>query len=258
MTFTNKLELACFGMRRSGNHALLNWIKRQVKGEFVHINNAKIDGSHDPYVSFSEFVVSGMNPLVFEKSQRKFKRFAKYLLYRGNVEYIYGRHDLDKLNIEELRCYPKSLLIHSYEHYSLKRVLGDWFDTELEEYLGKSQSRFNVVLLRDPYNLFASLIKKGERFSRPQSIINKWNEHAREYLGYTNYLSHRVGVSYNSWFKDVEYREEIAQHLGLDFTDAGLNSVPLFGRGSSFDGQKYNFYRKMKRTRRRKVLLGEV
>ena len=240
MSFINAKEISCFGMRRSGNHAVLNWIRKQIPGTFVHLNNAKIYGNHDPYISFSEIVVSDLNPFVFESGPRKVKRFAKYLIRRGKVQYTYGRPDFGRLKIEALRQHPKSLLIHSYEHYSLKMVLGEWFDTEMEQYLGRSQSKSNIVLLRDPYNLFASLIKKKENFSNPKSIIGKWNEHAREYLGHTSYLANRVSISYNSWFKDQDYRRELANRLGIEFTDAGLDSVPIFGRGSSFDGQKYS------------------
>ena len=184
MDFTNRIELSCFGMRRSGNHAFVNWVRSQTTGKFLHINNAKIYTSEDPYDRFAECTTFAINPLVTERGLRGFKRFIKYALHRGQVEYIYAGYGAEGQNIdrEALRQQQKSLLVHSYEHYLLEDVLEDWLKTDREKFLGTSQYTFDVVLLRDPFNLFASLIKRNEDFSKPYSAINKWKCHAREYL----------------------------------------------------------------------------
>ena len=49
----------------------------------------------------------------------------------------------------------------------------------------------------------------------------------------------KVGILYNKWFTDQEYRKEISKKLRLEFTDNGLQYVNNFGFGSSFDKKKY-------------------
>lgn len=48
-----------------------------------------------------------------------------------------------------------------------------------------------------------------------------------------------VFVKYNQWVKDPKYRQDLAERLGLHFTDAALDQLSIFGNGSSFDGMKY-------------------
>ncbi len=245
MDFTNSLEITFFGMRRSGNHAVINWIRSQTQGTFIHLNNVNLYSGCDPYQHFTQAVISEVNPLVAERGLRSFKRFSKYLLRCGKVEYLYGvdeRHS-ELIKRESWRALKKILLVRSYEHYSLQDAIHDWFEAEREQNVGRSQHQFDIVLVRDPYNLFASLIKTSNNISElsnSQLVIDKWKEHAKEYLGYTNHLKHQVGISYNAWFQDQEYRRELADRLKLTFTDDGMDSVPMFGKGSSFDGQRFD------------------
>ena len=239
MNITNIREMSCFGLRRSGNHGIINWIIRQNNDAYVHLNNVKLYSNRDPYQSFAEINLGRINPLVYHKGILKARRFTKYLINR-QVEYRYGG-DRPELDRERLRRYSvKPLLIHSYEHYDLGHVIGDSFEAKRTEYLGKSQERFDVIILRDPYNTFASLIRKGETLANPQSIINKWIEHAKEYLGVSKHFKHPVGINYNFWFTDQSYRQELAKKLGLPFTDAGIDTVPFVGEGSSFDKGAYD------------------
>ena len=96
------------------------------------------------------------------------------------------------------------------------------------------------------YNNFASLIqreegtKQGTNLSNnPDAIIKKWIEHAREYLGLSNYFQNRISINYNEWFTNKAYRHKIAEALGLVFTDVGIDMVPNVGGGSSFDKLNY-------------------
>ncbi|NEQ73290.1 MAG: hypothetical protein F6K23_09540 [Okeania sp. SIO2C9] len=52
MYFTNAIDISCFGLRRSGNYAVINWIIRQNNGSFVHLNDVKLYSNKDPYQSF--------------------------------------------------------------------------------------------------------------------------------------------------------------------------------------------------------------
>lgn len=118
--------------------------------------------------------------------------------YWNNVAEIYPKYFFKS----------KSFLLRSHEN----RSLAEFFSSELEIshdlYFGKSKTRFNLLLIRDPFNLFASRLKQviDQGFdlskygflmghptykygaSKPEKYVEIWKEHAREYLGITSYL----------------------------------------------------------------------
>lgn len=103
--------------------------------------------------------------------------------------------------------------------------------------------RIDLLLLRDPFNLFASrrrsnTVETGSShylsgLSMPQLYLS----YLREAEGETNFLQHdRIVVSYNRWIDSQAYRKELAQRIGFKFTDAGIGEVSQHGGGSSFEG----------------------
>ena len=113
-------------------------------------------------------------------------------------------------------------------------------------YFGKSARQYDLIILRDPFNMIASRLKAHQTRersylnvrSRRTKVVDLWIEYAKEWLGETNYLkNHRILVNYNKWFTDAIYREQLAGALGLEFSDSGLSEVKRFGGGSSFDGK---------------------
>jgi len=49
-----------------------------------------------------------------------------------------------------------------------------------------------------------------------------------------------IYINYNTWFTDWTYRKKLCDQLSLQFTDFGINNIPNFGRGSSFQGLSMN------------------
>jgi hypothetical protein len=97
-----------------------------------------------------------------------------------------------------------------------------------------------VLVIRDPFNNYASRFKLGREFSSIYKETSIWKELAKEYLGMTDYLgSDVIKVNYNKWFKDVSYRKALSTHFG-EFTDNNFNYVSKIGGGSSFDHRRYN------------------
>ena len=146
----------------------------------------------------------------------------------------------------------KECLIYNYENCSLESIANSRCEQKHDLYLGRSQERYDLLIIRDPYNTFASICKGNNKSkaTNPYSdtypknyktIAELWLEYAKEYLGETNYLPHnKVVVNYNQWVSDRSYRQSISQQLGLDFCDAGFNTVKDYGGGSSFDGNKFD------------------
>ena len=202
----NKKEIRVIGLRRSGNHAIINWMVKQQSGYVSHLNN----------------LIPQCNP------------------YRV----LYCHYPKERLKEESWGHFrKKDCLIYSYEDYSLKNITDHKFEKNHNLYIGKSEVRYDLIILRDPFNLLASRIKSDMLDVKEENlqIIDLWIEYAKEFLQKSNYLHHnKICVNYNRWVSDVNYRQEIATHLNLDFTDTGFNEVRGYGGGSSFDGQDFH------------------
>jgi hypothetical protein len=96
-----------------------------------------------------------------------------------------------------------------------------------------------VLLLRDPFNTFASRLKRfrdNPVRNRPNAIRPaQWKQYAREFLK-PRYLPDAVRVNFNRWYLSLDYRKSISEQLGWHFTDRGFGSKKswIFSHGSSF------------------------
>lgn len=226
----NEREIRVIGLRRSGNHAIINWIGKQAKENSIFINHVK--PIENPYRNqYENSLVRG--EMANEGADWKYRPLDWWAKERqGDFSY-------------------KDCLIYSYEDQELERVAHRVFESKREIYLGKSARRFDVIVMRDPFNLFASRLQTKPRedgrnfdmlevYSRRYSLPQLWITYAKECLGETSFLSgEKVFINYNRWFLDKSYRESIAAELNLDFSDEGLNDISKSGRGSSFDGDRY-------------------
>ncbi len=226
----NQREIRVIGLRRSGNHAVINWIGKQAKGNSIFINHVK--PLENPYRNQYE---SQLN------LQRAIEKDADWK-YR----------DLDWWRQERKGNFSdKCCLIYSYEDQELERVAHPTFERMREVYLGKSQHQFDVIVMRDPFNLFASRLQTKPReegpnfdmleiYSKRYSLPELWVAYAKEVLGETSFLGgKKIFINYSRWFLEEDYRRQIAAELGLGFSDAGLNDISKAGRGSSFDGDRF-------------------
>ena len=213
MQITNKKEIRFVGLQRSGNHAVINWILSQELGKICFLN----------------FVKSKTNPFI-TATQDRLPRFCK------------------QFNIKNEAIQPtfKHCLFYSYEDEDLAEVFCSDFLINHDSYLGKSQTCFNVLVLRDPFNFFSCRIQwlkgdyKGKIPLNSQEniakLIDLWKMYAKEYLCQTSYLSpNKVVINFNKWFLDKNYRIELAKILLLKFTDAGIDECAVM---STFEDKK--------------------
>jgi hypothetical protein len=228
----NEKEMRVVGMRRSGNHAIINWIWKQQGDGVMHLNNLPV--RYNPYRFLYEYFPT-----------------ERY----GNE----SRREFSK----------KDLLIYSYEDKTLEAIADAKFEKKHDLYFGKSFKRYDIIILRDPFNMYASRLKmkyerqqqsrhnirETERLTSEESI-ETWLSYAKEFLGESNYLkNNKVCINYNSWCIDVEYRKKLTEQLDLEFSDAEFNRVKGAGGGSSFDGLNMRYEgSKMKVGERWKVM----
>jgi hypothetical protein len=204
----NQKEIRFLGLSRSGNHAVIDWILSQCKGRSFFLDSIKIYDTN-PYLGLGYFTTDILR-------------------------------ECANLSV-------KDCLVYSYENIELKNLFSENFEKKHDEYLGRTLKRFDVLLLRDAFNFFASSIvgayadhipwRKKHTYNslRDQAENNKrlWKMYAREYLGETNYLQHnKVVISYNQWFASKKYRQELAKKLSLKFSDKSLDTVSMV---STFD-----------------------
>lgn len=208
----NKKEIRVVGLKRSGNHAIINWIKKQQTGNVLFLND--ISPRDNPYRdTYEEFIRKNKQKNLQFWQQEKSGQFSK-----------------------------KDTLIYSFEDHDLEQIANHRLERKHNLYFGSSEKRYDILILRDPYNMIASRLKKGLLgVKHPQKTISDfWLEYAKEFLGETEYLNHnKVCINYNLWSSDVEYRKQIALKLDLIFTDAGIGDVRREGGGSSFDSQYF-------------------
>ncbi len=209
----NGCEIRLTGMSRSGNHAIINWIWRQAEGRKCLLNCA--EGGTNPFAS--------CRPLDDGRP------------WRVN----YG--DFDIAAERRGRFSAKDLLVHSYEDTFLARVYNGAFESQHDALVGPTRRRVDVLVLRDPFNLFASRRALAASPVTPRAALRVWKQHAREFLGERGYLRHdRLTISYNRWVCDRAYRAGLAARLGLGFSDSGIDAVTACAGGSSFDGLAYD------------------
>ncbi len=210
-SIVNQKEIRVVGMRRTGNHAIISWIEHQLLGKYWHLNN--IERGRNPYRRKAD------------KLKRYHPEYAKMSqVYRrqGNGEFVH-----------------RDCLLYSYEDWSLAQIARGRVERNRALYLGKSAQCLDVLILRDPFNLFASRLKQGFVPTKDQrlSMVEMWLEYAKEFVGESHYLQRNlVCINYNQWFQSQDYRRKLASQIGVPFSDAGLTTVSDIGGGSSFDG----------------------
>lgn len=222
----NKLELRALAMRRSGHHAILNWICLHFKNRVCWINNvSEYSFRFDTIWTYSNLKHYG----------KWWKRFQ--LASNSDVFMTKSKYDIVR---DDKRC-----LLHSYEDADI--------DTMQEVFTrqnnGRSERIVTLIVVRDPYNQTASRAIRGKNHN-PDGIANigvgknrsrtqyfdMMKQYYRECLGETDILKgEKLVLNYNKWVQSIDYRKSISTALGLEFTDRGRECVVNIGRGSSFE-----------------------
>lgn len=199
-----------WGLKRSGNHAIINWLKPQAR--MLFFNN-----------------IIPIAPILLKKSP-----LPDPVPYD---EWVRERTTLVQRLDNRLRGLTILASIEDHElTLSPFRVLPD--DTT------------NIILLRDPGNFLASRIRKGFKIDHPayprvngagmQRVVNLWKSYARECLSESSHLKNKLVVYFPRWFADRDYRRSISRSLGLRYSDAGFGVVSRHGGGSSFDRTEFD------------------
>lgn len=229
---TNENEFRVFAIRRSGHHPIINWIVGQAKqadGNVAICFLGQVQRGENEISPFRIFDLLSATKKIQQESH------SAYLpQYKDKLD----QHALAKETVDGFT--RKDYLIYNYEDYDIsKNPCG--YGEKHDEFVGTTKNLCSLLVLRDPFNLFASRLKLSDSAGYIRRGQRLWPIYAREFLGETNYLGDsKIAVDYNAWFRSEGYRAELCCKLGVPFSDVGLQEVPRHGDGSSFDKREYD------------------
>lgn len=212
------IEFRIYAMMRSGQHAIMNWIYKQIKDSIILANS-----------------ITG---IIW---QEEAKNYIDFLIKHGKPKY-------DSMNYTNIPVIGKNIMNGKFNYliYNIEdeeRPLLNFKEKNLHQRLGIGTGKIiNILILRDVFNLFASRLKmpfKPKRMENNEKVAENWLIHAKEFIT-SNLLTNTIKINYNKWFTNLEYRKNLSLSLNLNFTDEGLKEVPNYGNGSSFDCLSYN------------------
>ena len=200
-------------MRRSGHHAVINWIRYQTPRIHVFLNACRptahpLDSCHlsQSRVGYGSFDVRMRRSL----ARVVRSRFVNYILY----------------NFED----------------ALPRLENDQPD---QAFFGGIV--MTVLVLRDPFNLLASRLHWERTFrarfsggdsrlvsARLRQAAHLWKTFARRAMRPPE--GRHLLVKYNDWCNSRDYRRQLARHLKLPGIDMHMDEIARWGPGSSFEG----------------------
>jgi len=232
-------------MKQGGQHAIINWIATLFREPVYFFNNC--GWNCDPYRTGRT------------RGVRK----------GTSIEDIWV--NLSKLNnasdeeVERIRSVPKKCLMYSYENADVSRVYDARKPATPEKFVGSSKYKFDVLILRDFFNLSAARLmgagndydgKYGayedegsdfqmfdlkNYFFREKKLRRMFELSALEFLGESDYLRNKICISFNDWFLSKGYRECKAAEFGLPNNEVSVGVVAGVGnRGSRFDNFDYD------------------
>jgi hypothetical protein len=239
MAATNELVLCVFGIQRTGNHAIISWILANFRGTRVHLNDIR---RIDPYLDFNGMTIHGL------------RRYTCYPKWHGLNRYIFSRKQFSgervgrvddvhaRFDVKSIRSAHKDLLVLSYEDVFLNDPRVHRFLPNATRYIGESRRQLRVLLLRDPYNHLASLLKHDESYKSAthftsQLYAEMWKHYARAFSNGSPLLEgESICINFNRWCESSEYRRELAGLIGFPTDGDTFNVVSSVGGGSSFQG----------------------
>ena len=207
MNYTDVNFYEIYGLRRSGNHAIIAWLMNNLNSEII---------------DYKEPI-----PLIAPMPSEGF--ISQYL---GDVIHI---NDVSSNWGIKGGNYIKGL-IDAYVSIGMKSVIVSYEDTpythsfsNIDNYACLKDST-KIIISRDIRNIVASRIKKNKLGCVVNNhIIDVWlkNENSPENINI---------IRYENWLTSKDYRDNISNKLGLTNRDV-THIVSAAGAGSSFKDQ---------------------
>ncbi len=190
-----------FAMRRSGHHAITQWIQTLFDKDSVFYND--VDKMH-PF---------GANPHTVSK---------------------YGGINNGFCDEAPFPTDPK-VVIWNYEDFDLTRFNQPRIDNMVNMLSNKVNSVQIITVMRDPFNQSASNIKRWNKIID----IPRWKQYAEQYLNNT-YIPEAINFDYTNWMDSEEYNKEIFKKLEGKHYSRRYNKITQWGESSFKENKTHN------------------
>lgn len=207
--------------RRTGHHAIINWVDSILPGEGVIIED--VDWVYN-------------KPLFVPIYQKDTITFLDHDIIKKPLSISNQKYCI--FNIEERDL--------NYIKNNINQTKG-WDDITL------------IINQRTFLNFLSSKLKHyAESAQKPlYNGIEKWAQYSQEIDNPTIFPNH-IPILFDKWVQHREYRENIANKLGTDIKNEITHKVSDNGRGSSFDGLSYQDKAKQMDVLNRKAHLPDI
>ncbi|RUR27849.1 hypothetical protein ELY33_14755 [Vreelandella andesensis] len=215
-----------FGLQRSGNHAVINWLAGLSPDDLLIFNNVRPGG-----------------PLLKNRSGVSFPTEVK-----AYAERIDGKIVINEEYVDFFKSIGGRLLVSS-ENYPVRRFNEESILNPIVSVFGPPQKCLKLFVLRNPINMLPSAEKmlwkemkyKKENDDWVYSTLKKRLSNWKSYAFLTSNPSSITRgeffpVIFDRWVKDREYRDALAKSLGFINRDKNVDFVSDAGKGSSFSG----------------------
>lgn len=240
-------HFAVFGIARSGNHAIIDWLYDHLEPDKCFFNNIHqenpVKNRELYYINESKFFnTTNVKKYCLNKylHQEDALRVYKKLLQKFTLERDW-KLEKDLTLPEQCRNLLLSTENFSFSKRSLERMhkAEGAFSSEISR-------RTAVLIIRHPANLLASRIyltekqkANGPRVSNVdiESVLRLWKEYAELYLNKTQLEGYDQTsyITFEEWHTSPLLRKRFLEELNIQTPERRTNLVGLYGDGSSFD-----------------------
>ncbi len=189
--------LYLFSIARQGHHAVLEWLCKQAKTA-TYFNNCLI------------------------KDHKIILQNWRYD-YKDGIEVRAIR--IKKIEATKIDTKESDLVIFNFINEGIIENL------KIHTWIDKTQPNYCVVV-RDIYNCWASMLRRNLR--RRDLRKEDWIELVKTAMGDYSIPEeiNFTDISFNRWFADSSYRENLTQRLGLELRDNRIGDESEIGRSS--------------------------
>lgn len=218
-----------FYPRRSGSHAIMNWLA-DVLGGGVNMHNNRRFGA--PVVG----VRSSANTGPALKGTQKGLYTRRYVSDGTEQGNIFLSHEA-----KDISCaLPRSTtgLIHPGCDIIILRDVYNWLTSTLVECRRTNLSQLPEHASKNPQAWFHyACTIDAKDYINIDIIMRSWILHAREILGKTNFLEEpKYFILFNRWLQEEQYRKDICKFLGVEYREELIHQVArVSGKAGSFD-----------------------
>ncbi|MFD1510678.1 hypothetical protein [Lacimonas salitolerans] len=217
-----------FGIQRSGNHAILNWLLGLETHNMLFFNNPRKD----------QGLLENPSAISLPEGVRSYASRVdrKKVIHPENVDRFRG---------------SGGTLICSYENHDLETLNEAELDAPINSEFGPPRSKKKIIVIRNPFNVAPSTLKMVRRMKAKDGVTEEEllqivEHRLKMWVGYAEItLEHDAGqrkdflpINFDFWASNKSYRDEIAARLGYSNSDRFFDFVSDAGGGSSFGGTK--------------------